>query len=202
MANEYASVAELKASLSLTGESFADPDIQLALTAASRAIDNATLRRFYPDVDVNQIRYYTPDVATEVQIDDVITLTAVAVDRSGDGTFSEAWTLNTDFVLEPLNAAADSQPYTTIRMHPRSTRSMPGYPRSVRVTAKFGWATAPEAIKEATLMLASRLLKRVREAPFGIAGLGIDGVAVRVARDDPDVYALICPYKRAALLMA
>lgn len=202
MANEYASVAELKAALSLTGETFADPDIQLALTAASRAIDNATHRRFWPDADTAQIRYYNPDTYNEVTIDDLITLTAVAIDRTGDNTFTESWTVNTDFILEPLNAAAGSEPYTSLRIHYRSTRIMPWYPRSVRVTGKFGWTAAPDAVKEATMMLSSRLLKRVREAPFGIAGFGVDGSAVRVMRDDPDVYSLICPYTRTAALVA
>jgi hypothetical protein len=37
----------------------------------------------------------------------------------------------------------------------------------------------------------------VREAPFGIVTVGIDqGAAMRIARTDPDVYALICNYTR------
>src|SRR6266699_249848 len=41
----YMSVEELKNSLSLQGQSFADPDLQRALAAASRAIDQQTGRR-------------------------------------------------------------------------------------------------------------------------------------------------------------
>jgi hypothetical protein len=42
------------------------------------------------------------------------------------------------------------------------------------VTGQFGWSTSPEDIKAATSILAAKLFKRVREAPFGIVTVGID----------------------------
>lgn len=198
MANEYITVAELKAALSLAGESFADPDIARSITAASRAVEDATDRRFWQDADVNQVRYYTPKDAYRLSIDDLVTLTALATDLAGAGTFTQSWTANTDFVIKPLNAAADGYPYTTVcAQAARSTLYFPvGYLRSVRVTGRFGWPAVPDPVKQATMMIASRLLKRVREAPFGVAGFGMDGVAVRVARQDPDVVELLAPYER------
>lgn len=198
-ANAYVEVEEFKSTVELTGTSFQDADIRLGLLAASRGIDLALGRRFYPDADVNQIRYYSPASVRWLAIDDLITLTSLATDQSGNGNFSNTWTVNTDFVLEPLNAPADGFPYRSVRATPRSSLYFPNvYPRSVRVTGKFGWTAAPPAIKNATVLLAARVIKRTREAPFGIIGLGLEGAAVRasaIARD-PEIAFLLDPYNR------
>lgn len=196
MANEYATPAELRATLELTGETFADADLTLALAAASRGIDQATGRRFFPDPDANQVRHYSPPAADVLLIDDLVTLTSLNVDTDGDGTFEETWVLNTDFVLEPLNAAADSHPWTRLRTHPLRGKQLPWrYPRSVELTGKFGWDEAPDEIKQATVIIASKLVQRAREAPFGIL-VGADSLAVYIARQDPEVMFLIEPYSR------
>jgi hypothetical protein len=197
VASDYCTLAELKATLSLTGESYADPDLSLAITAASRGIEDMTDRRFYLDTDANQIRYYTPTGAYRVDIDDLAQITALATDWTGAQTFTQSWTQPTDYTLTPLNAAADGEPYTAIEVMPRSGLYMPwDYPRSVRVTGKFGWPAVPEPIKQATMMLAARLVKQAREAPFGIAGFGADGVAVRVAGQDPVIGGMLARYCR------
>lgn len=197
MASDYCTIAELKATLSLTGETYADPDLSLAITAASRTIEQMTDRRFYLDADANQIRYYTPTGAYRVDVDDLVQITALATDWSGAQTFTQSWTSNLDYTLYPLNAAADGAPYTAINVMPRSGLYMPlDYPRSVRVTGKFGWPAVPEPIKQATMMLASRLMKQAREAPFGVAGFGADGIAVRVAGEDPVIGGMLDRYRR------
>ena len=195
MANEYASSSELKATLSLSNETFADDDIALALTAASRAVDSVCDRRFWADANANQIRYYTPQAADRVWVDDVVTLTEVAVDTGGDGTFSETWTANTDYIAEPLNAAADGWPWTSLHVHPRSSRYLPTYyPRSVRVTGKFGWSAVPEPVEQATKIVAAKLVKRSREAPFGVIAAG--ELPMRIAQNDPDVQLLLAQFVR------
>lgn len=195
--NEYATSAELKSTLELTGETFADADVALALTAASRGIDNLTGRRFYADADANKVRHYSPSDKKLLLIDDLVTLTTLLTDPGGDGTFEDTWALNTDFVLEPLNASTDSQPWTMISKHPSGKFSFPtSYPRSVKLTGKFGWPAVPEAIKEATLILASKLMRRAREAPFGVIPGSIEGSgATRIGRADPDVMFLVGPYR-------
>jgi hypothetical protein len=195
----YVELEEYKSTAELTGTSHTDPDIQLGLIAASRGLDLALGRRFYPDIDANQVRYYTPQRSDWVAVDDIITLTSLASDPNGDGTFSTAWTLNSDFVLEPLNAAADGWPWQSIRLHPRSTSLyFPSFPRSVRVTGKFGWATVPTPIKQATGIIAERLVKRTRENPFGIAQVGLEGAVLRATSivRDADIALLVGPYSR------
>jgi len=54
----------------------------------------------------------------------------------------------------------------------------------------------PDAIKEATSILAAQLAGRVRMAPYGVQGFGLEGEAVRIARTDPHISLLIRPYIR------
>jgi hypothetical protein len=200
MAQDYLTVAELKSTLELSGESYADDDLNVAITAASRSVDSFCDRRFWADADANQIRYYTPTSSVVVQIDDLVTLTTLATDDAGDQTFGQAWTANTDLFLEPLNAAADGQPYTRLCTNPaRSSLYFPlQYGRSVKVTGKFGWPAVPTEVKQATTIIAGRLLKRARETPMGVvmAGVGFDGAAIRIASQDPDVTMLLSPLRR------
>lgn len=204
-AEDYITSAELKATLEMTGLTYADADIAVAITAASRGIDEATGRRFWDDADANQVRYYRPDREETLDIDDLITLTSVLVDRDGDGTFEETWVLDTDFVLEPLNAAADGEPWTRLSRHPSTAFASFArtYPRSVKMTGKFGWASVPAGVKAATTIIATRTLKRTREAPFGVVSLGLEGAAVRAASmaRDPDVWFLLAPYAKTVLLV-
>lgn len=187
----YLTLEELKATLTLEGTTFADGDLPLAIEAASRGIDKATERRFYLDADDAQVRYYSPDLPFTLPIDDVVDLAELAADLDGDGVFEQVWTPDVDFVLEPLNAAADGRPYETVRLHPRGLRRFPCYPRSIRATAKFGWPAVPAEVKTATTIIATRLCRRAREAPFGIVTFDRDGAAIRLARTDPDVVFLL-----------
>lgn len=194
----YITSAQLKATLTLTGGTFADADIAAAINAASRAIDNICHRRFYADADAAQIRYYSPDRPDVLEIDDLVALTSLQSADDGTTTFANTWTLYTDFVLEPLDAQQDTQnlqPFTRARIHPTGSYTFNTYfPRSVKLTGKFGWAACPDPIVDATTLLAGRLVKMKREAPLGI--IAYDGVAVRVARQDSQVMSLVGPYVR------
>lgn len=200
-ANEYVTVSELTATLSLTGETFAEADITIAVYAASRAIDGICGRRFYADSDALQVRYYSPWDRELLVIDDLTTLGSVKTDPGGDGTFEETWTENTDFLLEPLNPelidGTNRKPWTLITRHPSGSYYFPTvYPRSVKVTGKFGWAVVPKPVSAIATVLASRIVRRMREAPFGVVGLGFDGGAVRIPKVDPDLALLLTPYTR------
>jgi hypothetical protein len=65
------------------------------------------------------------------------------------------------------------------------------------VTGKFGWAAVPGAIVEAVTILATQLLRRAREAPFGVVAIGMDvGAVTRLAVTDPSVRFLVADYQR------
>lgn len=198
----YVTTAQLKATLQLTGTAY-DTDIAAACVAASRAIDGASGRRFYLDANASQVRYYTPESWRILPIDDLAVLTSVTIDRTGTGVFSETWTNGTDFVLEPFNAPADFWPYEFLRVRRLAGRWMPTFiEKSVSVTGQFGWSVLPDDIYTATEILAGKLFKRIREAPFGIVSVGIDqGAAMRIARTDPDVAPLISRFVRKRTLI-
>ena len=199
MANEYVSRDELKQTLEITSNvTYANEDIDAAVASASRALDDMCNRRFWKDADAAQVRYYSPNTEWRLWPDDVIAVTSLKSDPGGDGTFEDTWTLNTDYTREPLNAATDSRPWTLLRAHPSGNFRFPtAYPRSVELTGQFGWPAVPPAIKQATTLLASRILKRAREVPFGVIAVGIDvGSTISIARADPDVELLIAPFKR------
>ena len=201
---EYITSADLKTTLGITVSTY-DTDIATAVSAASRGIDGACHRRFWVDT-IDKTRYYAGSrthggtyVATPtLPIDDLVSLTSVATDTAGDGTFTTTLTVNTDFVLEPFNAAVESpaRPYTLISLHPGSSAYWPVWPRSVKVVGKFGWPAVPAEIVRATTILATKLFKR-QESPFGIVTAGVDETtAMRIAVSDPDVKFLIGPYTR------
>lgn len=189
----YVTAAALKTSLNI-GSTYADADIAVAVEAASRACDG------YKNVSAgmyatttSQTRYYTGQTCdTYIPIDPLNTLTSVAVDTNGDGTYDTTWTSGTDFILNPDNAATDGFPYTELQLLPQAGRRFPGYLRAVRIVGLFGWATTPGAVTQATAILAGRFLKRARETPYGIVVVSGEGVAAaRLGKIDPDVAFLL-----------
>ena len=189
--NGYATLSQLKASLRIT-DSVDDALLELAIEAASREIDSATERQFFP---TNTTRIYAPRDSYIVEIDDLTTLTTLKTSSAADGTFDITWTAS-DYQLEPLNGLTGgiTVPYTQIRAVGDYTFPIDGGEATVQVVGSFGFATAPTAIKQATVLLASRIFKR-NDSPLGVAGFGDLGV-VRVSRLDPDVDAMIAPYKK------
>lgn len=188
MANEYVTLTELKDIRQIT-DADSDTMLQKRITRASRAIDDRTGRRFYAD-GVASARIYRiagrvvcDDDGSVLLVDDIASATGLIVE-TGDGT---VWSPITDHETEPENALALGRAITGIR------RVLYGWPaRRARVTADWGWPAVPDAIAEATLLLANRRFMR-RDSPEGVAGWAQDG-PVRVSRFDPDIEDLVSPY--------
>ncbi len=193
MSDSYFSVEEFKNSAELIGVSFADADGRRAVDAAKSAIDQYCGRSFTVGT-ATETRYYTPTSWSRVEIDDVTSIGTLATDHDGDGVFETTWTLNTDYNLLPLNAAAKDWPYNEITPRPTSGLRFVPWPRSVAVTGVFGWPEVPAPIREVASILVPRFVRRTREAPFGVVGLGYDGQAIRITRTDPDLCFLLDPY--------
>lgn len=190
----YISSDALKATLELTGETYADDDITLAIDAASEVVDDVCNRRFTLDPDNTSVRYYPTRNLSLIDIDDIVDVVEIAV-GPGDGTYGTILAANTGYDLEPLNAVADSVPYSWVRLVrcPVATRNSRA---RMRITGQFGWLEVPSKVMGATTLLAGRLLKRYREAPFGLVGVGLDGVVARIAQTDPDICAMLKPVTR------
>ncbi|MFA4974750.1 MAG: hypothetical protein WC683_19275 [bacterium] len=204
--SDYTTQAKLKSSLGIQSTStYADEDIDLAITAASRAIDNLTHRYFYlHDASNDEVFYYSPSSRLQLEIHDLVTLTSLKLDTDGNSTFETTLTVNTDFVLEPLNAVEESRPWERVRIHPNGSYALPaGYPRSVEVTGRFGWTTTPYEVEQACQILAAQLLKRTKDsAVYGfvsLPGIEINQVA-RIGRSDPHIMALLDPFIKKTYL--
>ena len=190
--NGYATLQDVKNALRIT-DNVDDAILEMTVETASRQIDNACERVFYPTSNVT--RYYVPNDSYVCEIDDLVTLTSLKSSTSGDGVYDRTWS-NIYYQLEPLNGVAGG--IATPRTHIRAVDEylFPTYAgeATVEVTGTFGWASVPTAIKFATILLSSRLYKRM-DSPLGVAGMGDIGV-VRVSRIDPDIDALIQPFKK------
>jgi hypothetical protein len=216
ISQDYVTLEELKSAQELTGTSYADYELQTAITAASRLIDDWTHRRFYPDPDNEQVRYYTARRWTDVEIDDLVDLVEFATDPTGMGSYTDIWSFPADILLDPANAAADGKPWERVfvRRNIPSLGYGPSYglgffgsgyawwgmgrfrwpfqvPQAIRVTGQFGWSSVPAKVKEACIILAPRLCRRAREAPFGIVGVNSEAGGMRLSQTDPDVCALL-----------
>lgn len=187
----YATLTDVKNALRIT-DALDDSLLETAIESASRMIDGYTARTFY-NAGTAVRNFAATDDLTCI-IDDAISVTTVqTTDEIGD-TYT-TWTAN-DYQLEPLNARSDGlyMPYTGLRAVNDYAFPVVDQQALVRVTAVWGWPAVPTAIKQATIIQASRLFKRL-DSPLGVAGFGDMG-AIRVGRYlDPDVEQLAMPYR-------
>ena len=173
--NGYATLPEVKAELRLT-TTVDDARIERAIEAASRAIDNATRRRFY--TTSGEQRIFRSWGATAL-VDDAQSVTLVE-----ESTDQVSW-------ATVAAAAYAPNPRPPIRRLDRLSGAE--WLAFVRVTATWGTATIPAEIHTACLIQAVRLFKRA-DTPEGV--LVGDFGAARLARIDPDVLALVRPLAR------
>lgn len=68
-------------------------------------------------------------------------------------------------------------------------------PQAVRITGIWGWSAVPYEVQSACLIQSSRIFVR-RQSPFGIAGTPELGTVRLTSRLDPDVEALLRPFRK------
>lgn len=194
--NGYAALEDLKALLRIpASDTVDDAQLSRAIEAASRRIDGVCDRIFYQEATATP-RVYDATNLSSVSIDDVSTITGFQV-RVDDGfDYLTIIVNNVDFRIEPLNNLAKGLPFYRLvslsGIFPRST-VRPG----VQVTARWGWPSVPNPIRDATLLMAGRLFKR-GDSLLGVAGFSDMGV-ITVRGVDPDVDHLIQPFRRMAV---
>jgi hypothetical protein len=209
-APDYVTTAELRSFATRSGVTVDDTYLALAVTSASRAVDDYCGRQF-GKVDSAEARAYTPEWDAKtlrwfVDIDDLHSVTGLTVniDHDDDGVYDQAVT---DYVLWPRNAPQNGRPWTRLLIARDSSiqpgawwsgvyRPAIGKEDSVQVSGLFGWASTPSAVKEATLLEGARINQR-RAAPFGIAGSPETGSELRLLREvDVDAQKILKPYRR------
>jgi hypothetical protein len=192
--NGYCSLADVKAALRIpTADTIDDALLELSVETASRQIDDHCERVFYSTA--NQTRVFAPRDSYVCEIDDLVSFTSIKTSTDGDGVFDRTWS-SIYYQLEPLNGLAGGipSPKTSIRAVDDYLFPVYGGEATVQVIGTFGWSAIPTAIKFATVLLSSRLFKRM-DSPLGVAGIGDIGV-IRVSRIDPDIDGLIAPFKK------
>lgn len=215
----YASAAELKTWLEITTAA-QDNNLTIALNAADAKINQYCNRSFAAPGSASPRYYWAPSVQTAqlrpaaiqlgqafshawnvtrrdlLNVDDFASTSGllVATDDVGDGTYSTAWAAS-DFTTYPLNLL-NGEPYKALLPITKSWPvSFDGRP-TIKITAAWGWTAVPSEVKQAELILAARYFKR-HQSPTGVEGWSGDAGVIRVStRMDPDVVALLSPYKK------
>ena len=190
----YATLAQVKAALRIT-DTVDDALIEMARVSASDLVDGYTGRTF--DTSGTVTRVFAPADNYVLQTDDLAgTALTITSSTGADGVFDVTWKTS-DYQLEPLNGVSNGQavPFTRIRAVQDYLWPTAGGEATVRVTGVFGFVSVPTVITQATVLQSSRIFTRL-QSPLGVAGFGEMGV-VRVTRAlDPDVAALVEPYRR------
>lgn len=202
LGDSYATLAELKARVTPSLSSTANDDaLTNALSVASRSVD-AYCHRQFNKADSASARVFSPKVHHSAIVDDFYTTDDLVIetDPNLDQSYSSLWT-STDYRLLPINGMrhGESWPFWQIKTRVFGVRCFPAWEDSLRVTAVWGWASVPAAVKEATLILAEETFK-LKDAPFGVAGFGDFGM-LRV-RDNPKVASMLVPYRKKSVLVA
>jgi hypothetical protein len=162
----YVTAADLKTILRIGSGTYANEAIDIAVNTASRAIDAYKDTRFTP---ASGTRWYDGGGETVLLVHDLVSVSSLQIDRDDDGDYDETWVADTDYVLGPVNAAADGRPYYQLIHLDRSAyEPFPTGPKAVQVAASFGWAEPPWMVKQAAVLLANRFLARTKSAPLGI----------------------------------
>lgn len=173
MPNVYADIFDLMERLSISENDSRQGQLANILEVSSRWVDAQTGHRFYA---VSETRYYNaqdrflPSAAwsldtlerpfgspQRIEIDDVLSVSQVATDEDGDGTYERVWNSGSDYWLGPRNAPANGRPYRYLNRSAATSRYLfPMWEESISVTGSFGWcviADRPADIAELTLMV-------------------------------------------------
>ena len=150
-----------------TSDTQDDVAISSAISSASVAIDAYCGRRFYLDSGVSSHDYKATN-KDWIYVDDFATQTGLVVkfDTGDNGTFDKTVS-SSDYEVLPFNqiiGGIESCAYYIIHMVDDDLPTKGGRPR-VQVTAKWGWASVPDPITQATYLLASEYFF-AKNAPF------------------------------------
>ena len=203
--NGYCTQNQLKAFVGIpTSDSQDDDLLDDAINAASRQIDAFCGRQFYADGSTSARKFFTNDLY-RLRVDDISTTTGLVVkyDDDDDGTY-ETTVSASEFQVLPINGVVggiQGNPFYIVELISDGNHEWPldfssNRPRA-EITAKWGYASTPEQIRQATLMLASELFA-MRNAPLGVAGIGDFGV-VNI-QQNREITRLIAPFRKGTVI--
>jgi hypothetical protein len=201
---DYYTVAELKAENPDSGfNASSDYDTALGafITSASRAIDKEIGKwdnYFYPATD-GETRYFDGTGTRELWVDDIVSLTSVSVSEEG-GLASSDYTLwsSSDYILTPYNSTPKS--ILLVDTLNGSKLYWEPYLKAVKIVAVFGYSSSPpQVIKQACSIQALRWFQRAKQNWQDSGAKSDFGQVAISSKLDPDVAALLHPFKLRAL---
>jgi hypothetical protein len=192
--NGYTTAADVQNALGL-GTAILTPDtaeIEAAITAVSRVIDDYTGRFFYSTGGTVLITAEQPLYADLPG--DWSSITSITIDDLNSGTPSVVLNPAKDYRLKS-NKDFIGWPYTGIQITTFNTSyALPvGITEGVRIVGQRGWSQVPPAVSQAAILQTVRTHAR-RAVPFGIAGSPDGGIVRLLSRLDPDVELMLRPY--------
>jgi len=196
---DYCTLEELKQALRITDD-IDDALLNRSIDAASRWIDGYCERTFTV-ASATATRDFVPSARYEpLYIDDATSIVSIKIDDDLDYSFATLLRADIDYQLEPINGRADGITVPFYRVLPVEDGYWPVWMSraTVRVEATYGWPALPDAVNTAAVLQAARLYTRF-SSPAGVVSFGDMG-AIRVSRMlDPEVEALLHPYRRRQL---
>jgi hypothetical protein len=190
--NGYCTLADVKAALRVS-DTLDDSLLEMAIESASRLVDGYCGREFFSAGTVTRI--YTPTDNFITDLDDYVSIATLKVSSLADGNFDLTWNA-ADYQTEPLNGLIDGIrfPIDRVRACGDYLFVTLGNIATVQVTGVAGWSAIPIQVKQATVIQAMRIFKRL-DSPLGITfgELGAMRVSMRL---DPDVAQLVEPLRR------
>lgn len=190
----YVGAEEMNSRLGITDAADAY-EMQTAIFASAGWINEYTGQHFNR---ITETRTFVPHDIWLLNVDPVVSVTSLKIDRDGDGVFEETWTQGTDYQLRlgprryNVNQLGQPRPYKQVQVL-QSGRLFPfllpyGYQNKIQMIGTWGWPAVPWQVSEANRILAAQVFKE-KDAPFGIAGFGDLGV-VRIS-SSPTLVAML-----------
>lgn len=189
------SLQDVKTALGIS-DTVDDARLNLAIDAATALIQDYCGRQFTQDASATA-RVYVAVNDFLAMTDDISTTSGLIVqtDPGEDGSFSQTWTA-ADYQLEPLNGKINGRtvPYNTIRAIRTLTFPLDYGQALVRVTARWGWAAIPNAVKQAAIIQSITIFKSP-DAPFGATPFAETGILRLRSSLHPTAAALLADYR-------
>lgn len=180
-----------------------EPLLSAMITRVSRLIDKATGREEGAyKAGTAAARYFDGSGGRMMWVDEMAAApTEVAVSEDGALTYT-AWAA-TDYMLWPYNALVKGRPYVRLDVDQLNGSHALWYafPKSVRVTAKWGYSTAvPEDLTQAIVTQCVRWFKRSQQAYQDLGGAPEVGqIRFWTRQLDPDVLLICDNYRRVII---
>jgi hypothetical protein len=198
--NGYTDLNSVKNALGLGPTSLSpdDQEIEAAITAVSRTIDDYCGRFFYSTAGT--VLFTAEDPLYTPLPGDWSAITSITIDDANSGTPNIVLDPVKDYRLE-TNKAFPGWPFTGIIITTYNTSySLPvGITEGIKAIGQRGWSSIPPAIQQAALLQTVRTHSR-RAVPFGVAGSPDGGVVRLLSRLDPDVELMCRPYRVAGMV--